>query len=377
MCFVHLQVDDSSKETMVTKRAFESVRIQHYHCNNGCFYDNTFKQSCHDERQQLTFCGINAHFRNGISERSIRDLLESVHKQLLHVLARWPQVVHFNLWPYALRNAALLHNCLVLEDGTSQLELFSLIRVGSNMKHVHTFGCLVFALQNALASGKSLPRWSSCARLGLNLGPSPIHARNVYLVLNIITGCVSPQYHCCLDAFLETTRHGVPDVSGTISWQQIAGLDCASVILSKMSAPIQRSIMYPEMPSEGDVPSEEFPFSSLIFDVTTDNYSVSDGDTQVSENTKTSCQSRALLQAEGVTSAETPVTAGTSQCERVCTMSRRMTGSIAQGMHHVACQSVIGETDEDLFHDAHLELQERMRNPIAFHTKMMGDIMYL
>ncbi len=36
----------------------------------------------------------------------------------------------------------------------------------------------------------------------------------------------------------------------------------------------------------------------------------------------------------------------------------------------------MGETDEDLFHDAHLKLQERMSNPIAFHTKMMGDIMY-
>jgi hypothetical protein len=58
-------------------------------------------------------------------------------------------------------------------------------------------------------------------------------------------------------------------------------------------------------------------------------------------------------------------------------MSQRMAESIAQGMHHVARQSTIGETDEDLFHDAHLDLQERMRNPIAFHAKMMGDIMYL
>ncbi len=33
--------------------------------------------------------------------------------------------------------------------------------------------------------------------------------------------------------------------------------------------------------------------------------------------------------------------------------------------------------DEDLFYDAHLQLQERMRNPIAFHAEMMGDIMYL
>jgi hypothetical protein len=43
----------------------------------------------------------------------------------------------------------------------------------------------------------------------------------------------------------------------------------------------------------------------------------------------------------------------------------------------MAHQSTFKETDEDLFHEAHLELQERMPNPIAFHAEMMGDIMYL
>jgi hypothetical protein len=184
--------------------------------------------------------------------------LESAHKQLLHACARWPQAVHFVLWPHALRNVTLLHNSLpVLEDGTSRLELFSLIRVGCNMKHVYTFGCPVFARQNALAPGNQLPRWSPCAHLGLNLGPSPMHARNVYQVLNLITGCVSPQYHCRFDDFFETTCHGGPDVSGTICWQQLAGLDQATTILSKVSAPIQRSVMYPGTPSEDTVPQKK------------------------------------------------------------------------------------------------------------------------
>ena len=34
------------------------------------------------------------------------------------------------------------------------------------------------------------------------------------------------------------------------------------------------------------------------------------------------------------------------------------------------------ETPEDVFHNQPLDLQERMRNPIAFHAAMMGDIMY-
>jgi hypothetical protein len=183
---------------MLTKQAFEKfvakygVRILHYHCGNGQFADNAWKQSCKASRQQLIFCGVNAHFQNGIAERAIWDLPESTCKQLLHAHAYWPAAVHFALWPYALHNTPLLHNSLpVLEDGTSRLELFSSIQVGCTMKHVHTFACPVFALQNVLTSGKLLPRWCPHARLGLNLGPSPTYARNVYLVLNLMTGCVS------------------------------------------------------------------------------------------------------------------------------------------------------------------------------------------
>jgi hypothetical protein len=221
--FMHLHIDNYTAETMLAKQAFEKfaaehgVRILHYHCDNGQFTDNAWKQSCEASHQRLTFCGVNAHFQNGIAERTIWDLLKSARKQLLHAHACWPAAVYFALWPYALCNAALLHNSLpVLEDGTSRLELFSSIQVGCNMKHVHTFLCPVFALQNALASGRLLPRWSPCARLGLNLGPSPTHARNVYLVLNLMTRCVSPQYHCLFDDFFETTRHSGPDVSDTI-----------------------------------------------------------------------------------------------------------------------------------------------------------------
>jgi hypothetical protein len=58
-------------------------------------------------------------------------------------------------------------------------------------------------------------------------------------------------------------------------------------------------------------------------------------------------------------------------------LSQRMAESVAQGLHRMAHQSTLSETNEDLFHGAHLELQERMQNPIAFHAEMMSDIMYL
>jgi hypothetical protein len=118
-----------------------------------------------------------------------------------------------------------------------------------------------------------------------------MHARNVYLVLNLNTGCVSPQYHCHLDNFFETARHNGPDVSGTISWQLLAGLNRTETILSEVSTPTQHIIMYPKTQSEANVPLEEISVAPPFHEFTTDSYSVSDGDSHVSENVRPSCQS--------------------------------------------------------------------------------------
>jgi hypothetical protein len=74
LCFVHLQLDNLSAKTLAAKLAFEQyaakhrVKILHYHCNNRQFHDNAFQQTCHDVQQQLTFCGINAHFQKSIAK---------------------------------------------------------------------------------------------------------------------------------------------------------------------------------------------------------------------------------------------------------------------------------------------------------------------
>jgi hypothetical protein len=71
--YVHLMTKLTSEETMDAKRAFEhfakqhGVHILHYHCNNERFSDKAFKNSCSTKGQRLTFCGVNAHFQNGIA----------------------------------------------------------------------------------------------------------------------------------------------------------------------------------------------------------------------------------------------------------------------------------------------------------------------
>ncbi len=77
--------------------AEHGIEILHYHCDNGRFYINAFSKVCHNARQKLTFCGVNAHFQNDIAERAICDLSGRVCKQLIHACACWPEAVHFCL----------------------------------------------------------------------------------------------------------------------------------------------------------------------------------------------------------------------------------------------------------------------------------------
>jgi hypothetical protein len=89
LSYIHFQQRISSDETVEAKRAFEAyarshgVTIKHYHANNGRFADNAFMQSVAESGQTISFCGVNAHFQNGIAEKRIRDLSEQARKQLL------------------------------------------------------------------------------------------------------------------------------------------------------------------------------------------------------------------------------------------------------------------------------------------------------
>ena len=123
-------------------------------------------------------------------------------------------------------------------------------------------------------------------------------------------------------------------------------------------------------------------------DITADNENSTARESQASRTprrSQASTQTEGAEGAEGALQVQPTVTAGTSRSGRIRTMSQRMAESTSQrsffgntGMHYMAHQTTTSfdETPEDLFHDRHLELQERLRNPIAFHSKMMGDVMY-
>ena len=183
------------------------VHVRAYHADNGRFAEKTFLLDAKQKGQQVTFCGVNAHHQNGIAEKKIRDLQKLARTQLIFAKHRWPNAIETFLWPYALRNAASVHNNTTLTGAKqSPIELFASVQVKPKIRHLHAFGCPVYVLKDKLQSGKSIPKWETRARVGINLGPSPSHSRSVSLILNIETGMVSPQYHVRHDDLFESVK---------------------------------------------------------------------------------------------------------------------------------------------------------------------------
>ena len=226
--YVHPQSRLTSEETIEAKKAFEAhmlnmhILVRAYHADNGRFADNMFINHCKELGQSISYCGVNAHWQNGIAERMIRTLRDSARTQLLHAVERWPNTATTHLWPYALTYAAHLHNHLPSKkDGKEPIAKLSGVDVDSNLQHMHTFGCPVYALDNRLQGGGQISAWNKRARLGMYLGPSPRHARSVSLIMNINTGLVSPQFHVVHDEFFETIK--AEDRKLTAAWTIMAG----------------------------------------------------------------------------------------------------------------------------------------------------------
>ena len=229
--YVYLQRRITSEETVQAKHAFEraaeqrGVRILHYHADNGRFADNAFIADCNAQRQSLSYCGVNAHFQNGMAERRIRDLQEQTRTSMLYAMNKWKKMILICLWPYAMRHANDVANSTPRKgEDESPAEKFSGVSVRPKLRHFHAFGCPTYVLDNALQSGQGVPKWKQRARLGVYLGPSPSHARTVALILNPRTGHVSPQFHVKFDDFFETVGNNPTDMdTPEPTWKYLSG----------------------------------------------------------------------------------------------------------------------------------------------------------
>ena len=226
--YTHLQKTATADETIEGKVAFEKIlmdrgiKVKAYHADNGIFRANAWRAACTKHGQGLTFAGVNAHHANGIAEKRIRDLQDLTRTQLIHATRRWKQCITVNLWPYALLMANdVLNNTPQPRDAARRTaeQIISKTVVNINAKHYMPFGCPCYVLESALQQNKPHYKWGERAKVGIYLGPSPQHGRNVSLVLSRKTGLVSPQFHIKYDPKFRTTKQDQFDSQ----WQSRSG----------------------------------------------------------------------------------------------------------------------------------------------------------
>ena len=227
--FVYLQKTASAAETLKGKQAWElhakgmGIYIRAYHADNGVFRANAWVNDCNAKDQALTFAGVNAHHQNGVAERRIRELQGMTRTSMIHASRRWNACITANLWPYALRMASNAFNNspnMMDKEKKSPLQIFSKSEVTVNPKHFQPFGCPVYVLASALQTQSPYHKWKERSRVGIYLGASPAHGKNVSLVLSRETGLVSPQFHVKHDPLFQSVKQDNFDSK----WQEKAGL---------------------------------------------------------------------------------------------------------------------------------------------------------
>ena len=215
----------------MAKHAFEcsseqhSIKILHYHADNRQFTDNAFITDCHAKQQSLSYCGVNAHFQNGIAEHRIWDLEEQTRTLMLYAMNKLKKMVLICLWPYAMRHANDVANATPRKgEELSPLEKFTGMQVAPKLQHFHAFGCPTYVLNNALQSGQGMPKWKHRSRLKVYLGPSPSHTRSVALMLNPRMGHASPQFHVKFDDFFKTVQDKPTNLDApNPEWKYLSG----------------------------------------------------------------------------------------------------------------------------------------------------------
>ena len=144
--------------------------VKGFRGDNGRFADKGFRDSCDQNLQSLTFCGVGAHQQNGIVERRNQEITLIARTMLLHAKRHWPEMITNMFWPFALKLAAERLNYFTENaDGLSPQEVLSGCKAETDIRDFHTFGCPVFVLDHRLQGGLGgPPKWDPRARRNLS-----------------------------------------------------------------------------------------------------------------------------------------------------------------------------------------------------------------
>ncbi len=233
--YIHVenQVSLSTHATLFAKASFEKMCadsgvVVHQYISDGgtSFTSRDFAQHLSIFRQIIRFAGAGAHHHNP-AEREIRTIMSIARTMMLHASIHWPELSEPELWPMAVAYAVYTWNHLPNpETGVSPAEIFTKSKWSHhNFQNFHVWGCPVYVLDKEISDGKKIPKWKPRSQRMMFVGFSPNHASSVPMVLNPMTGTITPQFHIVFDDWFDTvssTSDDLPDYHSP-EWYKLFG----------------------------------------------------------------------------------------------------------------------------------------------------------
>jgi len=178
------------------------IHVKSYRDDNGVFAKKDFIHNIKLNDQNISFSSTGAHFQNGVDERATRLVSEWARTALLPCRSSMAKSVSRPLAFCSTLRSRYLESFTV--TNTRMLLICLFYTSSPSLDHFHPFGCPVYILNRSLADRNSIPRWQPRSHLGIYLGRSPNHAKDVSLVLNLNTNYISAKYHIIYDNKFET-----------------------------------------------------------------------------------------------------------------------------------------------------------------------------
>ena len=129
---------------------------------------------------------------------------------LMHAALRCPEdILSTDLWPMAMDYSVWVYNRTPdMQSRLSAIEIWSrssFETVSETLSNCHVLGFPTYVLEPKLQKpGVNIPKWAPRSRRGVNMGFIKMHSTQVGLVLNLLTGSISPQYHVVFDDMFST-----------------------------------------------------------------------------------------------------------------------------------------------------------------------------
>ena len=112
----------------------------------------------------------------------------------------WPMAMDYDIWFY--------NRIPDIQSGLSAIEIWSRSRfepVSETLRNCHVWVFPTYVLEpNFQKPELKIPKWAPRSRREVNMGFSKMHSTQVGLVLNLLTGSISPQYHVVFDNMFST-----------------------------------------------------------------------------------------------------------------------------------------------------------------------------